>query len=271
MEVVRGASSTLYGSDAMGGVINVITRRAATCWSRARAGLPRVPTPSTAPPTGAARGSPRAAAFPDVMSGLELFGGGGFGSWSHLKPGGGLQPPEPDRIRPVEQRPAPRPPSHPAAPDRDGGPAFRAERRPSLRPLCRLPGTRGARGRGGPQRALSLRAAGPLARAPEGHSGHRRPWMSSLDVQVSWQVQREGACDQGTVAPGRHPRTFRAHPPCLGRCAFHRVGHAGAGNSRCRPQRHLRAGGLGQRDPLTRLGGEPGYGGRDRVIPVERG
>ena len=197
MEVVRGASSTLYGSDAMGGVINVITRRAADLLEPGESWVAEGSYTFDGATNGSRARVSTAAAFPDVMSGLELFGGGGFGSWSHLKPGGGLQPQNPtgydqwsSDLR-LDLQATPRLRIEMAGQHSEQSDVPRYDRYVDFR----APGAPGGGvGRNSlylfePQDRSLARVKGTLAT--------RRPWMSSLDLQVSWQVQREGRAIRG--------------------------------------------------------------------------
>ena len=197
MEVVRGASSTLYGSDAMGGVINVITRRAGDLLEPGENWV----TEGSYTFDGATNGSrarvSAAGAVPGFLSGLELFGGGGFGSWSHLKPGGGLPPQDPTGydqwsgdLR-VDLQATRRLRIEMAGQHSEQSDVPRYDRYVDFR----APGVSGGGvGRNAlylfePQDRSLARLKGTLAA--------RRPWMSTLDVQVSWQVQREGRAIRG--------------------------------------------------------------------------
>ena len=197
MEVVRGASSTLYGSDAMGGVINVITRRAGDVLELGESWV----TEGSYTFDGATRGSrarvSTAAAVPDFLSGLELFGGGSIGSWSHLRPGGGLPPQDPtgydqwsgdlrldlQATRRLRIEMAGQHSEQSDVPRYDRYVDFRA------------PGTAGG-GVGRSARYLFEPQDRSLARL-KGTLATSRPWMSTLDMQVSWQVQREGRSIRG--------------------------------------------------------------------------
>ena len=197
MEVVRGASSTLYGSDAMGGVINVITRRAADVLDPGQRWVAEGSYTFDGATDGSRVRASTAAAFPDFMSGLEFLGGGSVASWSHLQPGGGLPHQDPtsydqwsgdfrldlqatQRLR-VEM----------AAQHSEQSNVPRYDRYVDFR-APGLPG--GGVGRNAlylfePQDRSLARLKGTLATD--------RPWMSTLDVQMSWQVQREGRAIRG--------------------------------------------------------------------------
>ena len=192
MEVVRGASSTLYGSDAIGGVINVVTRRAADVLEPGRTWAMEGSYTFDGATNGSRARVSTAAAFPDVLSGLELFGGGSLGTWSHLKPGGGhprqtptgydqwsgdlrldLQATQRLRLELAAQHSR-----QSDVPRYDRYVDFRAPG---------LPG--GGYGRNwlyvfDPQDRSLARLNASLAPG--------RSWLSVLDVQVSWQVQGEG-------------------------------------------------------------------------------
>ena len=197
MEVVRGASSTLYGSDAMGGVINVITRRAGDVLEPGE----RWAVESSYTFDGATNGSraraSAAVAVPEFLSGLELFGGGSFGSWSHLKPGGGLPAQDPTGydqwsgdIR-LDLQATRRLRIEMAGQHSEQSDVPRYDRYVDFR----APGVAGGGvGRNAlylfePQDRSLARLKGTVAAG--------RPWMSTLDVQVSWQVQREGRAIRG--------------------------------------------------------------------------
>ena len=75
MEVVRGASSALYGSDAMGGVINVITRRAGDLLEPGESWVTEGSYTFDGATSGSRARLSAATAVPDFLSGLELFGG----------------------------------------------------------------------------------------------------------------------------------------------------------------------------------------------------
>lgn len=197
MEVVRGASSTLYGSDAMGGVINVITRRAGDLLEPGERWVAEGSYTFDGATSGSRARVSTAAAVPGFLSGLELFGGGSFGSWSHLKPGGGLPPQDPtgydqwsgdlrldlQATRRLRIEMAGQHSEQSDVPRYDRYVDFRA------------PGVAGGGvGRSAlylfePQDRSLARLKGTLATS--------RPWMSTLDVQVSWQVQREGRSIRG--------------------------------------------------------------------------
>ncbi len=192
MEVVRGASSTLYGSDAMGGVINVITRRAADVLEPGESWVAEGSYTFDGATSGNRGRASVAASFPDFLSGLQLFGGGSFGSWSHLKPGGGLPPQDPtgydqwsSDLR-VDLQATPRLRIEMAGQHSEQSDVPRYDRYVDFR----APGVAGGGvGRNAlylfePQDRSLARLKGTLAT--------RRPWMSSLDLQVSWQEQREG-------------------------------------------------------------------------------
>ncbi len=197
VEVVRGASSTLYGSDAMGGVINVVTRRAGDLLRPGESWTAEGSYTFDGATDGSRARISGAVAAPDFLSGLELFGGVSFGSWSHLKPGGGLPPQDPTgydqrsgdlrldlqatrRLR-VEMSGQHSEQSH--VPRYDRYVDFRAP---------------GVDGGGVGRNALYLFEPQDrsLARL-KGSLAANRPWMSTLDVQVSWQVQREGRAIRG--------------------------------------------------------------------------
>lgn len=192
MEVVRGASSALYGSDAMGGVINVITRRAGDLLGPGENWVAEGSYAFDGATNGSRARLSTAAAVPDFLSGLELFGGASFGSWSHLKPGGGL------------------PRQHPTGYDQWSG-DLRLDLQATRRLRIEMAGQHSEQS-DVPRydRYVDFRAAGvagggvgrnalylfdpqdrSLARL-KGTLATSRPWMSTLDVQVSWQVQREG-------------------------------------------------------------------------------
>ncbi len=87
IEVVRGASSTLYGSDAIGGVVNVLTRRPANLLD------PDLPLAAEASFQfdGAARGTrARLTGAARVSERLSVMGGGSYLDQGDLRPGGGL-------------------------------------------------------------------------------------------------------------------------------------------------------------------------------------
>ncbi len=197
MEVVRGASSTLYGSDAMGGVINVVTRRAADVLEPDE----RWVAEGSYTFDGATRGSrarvSAAAAAPGFLSGLELFGGASLGRWSHLRPGGGLPPQDPTGydqwsgdLR-IDVRANGRLRFEIAGQHSEQSDVPRYDRYVDFR----APGVSGGGvGRNAlyvfePQDRSLARAKATLATS--------RPWMSTLDLQVSWQVQREGRAIRG--------------------------------------------------------------------------
>lgn len=197
MEVVRGASSALYGSDAMGGVINVITRRAGDVLELGESWV----TEGSYTFDGATNGSrarvSAAAAVPGFLSGLELFGGGSFGTWSHLEPGGGLPPQDPtgydqwsgdlrldlQATRRLRIEMAGQHAEQSDVPRYDRYVDFRA------------PGVAGG-GEGRNALYLFEPQDRSLARL-KGTMAASRPWLSTLDVQVSWQVQREGRAIRG--------------------------------------------------------------------------
>jgi outer membrane receptor protein involved in Fe transport len=95
IEVVRGAASALYGSDAIGGVVNVITRRSANLLDPSE----RSAVQGSYTYDGATRGSrvriTGAAALPGVLRGLEVSGGGSYSTQGDLEPGGGNPRQEP--------------------------------------------------------------------------------------------------------------------------------------------------------------------------------
>lgn len=197
MEVVRGASSTLYGSDAMGGVINVITRRAADVLELGENWVAEGSYTFDGATNGSRARVSAAAAFPDVLSGLELFGGGSFGSWSHLKPGGGLQPQNPtgydqwnSDLR-LDLQATPRLRIEMAGQHSEQSDVPRYDRYVDFR-------APGAPGGGAGRNALYLFEPQDrsLARL-KGTLVTRSPFISSLDAQVSWQVQREGRAIRG--------------------------------------------------------------------------
>ncbi len=192
MEVVRGASSALYGSDAMGGVINVITRRGANLLEvEETAAIEGSYTYDGATNGSRARAS-GAAALPDLMSGLEAFGGVSFATYSDLVPGGGLPAQDPtgydqwgaDLRLDLQATPALR--FELAGQHAEQSDVPRYDRYVDFR-SPELPG--GGVGRSAlylfePQDRSLLRL--------RSHVVSDRAWMSSLDVQLSWQNQREG-------------------------------------------------------------------------------
>lgn len=90
LEVVRGASSTLYGSDAIGGVVQVLTRKPADLLAPGE----RYGGEGTVMYDGATRGGrvrvTGVADAPDVAGGLSVMAGASFSDQGDLRPGGGL-------------------------------------------------------------------------------------------------------------------------------------------------------------------------------------
>ena len=197
MEVVRGASSALYGSDAMGGVIHVITRRGANLLDVGETTAVEGSYTYDGATDGSRVRASGAGAIPDLLSGFEAFGGVSFATYSDLTPGGGLPAQDPTGYdqwgtdlrldlqatpslrfelagQHAEQNDVPRYDHYvnfrsPELPDGGVGRNALYVFEPQDRSLIRF----------------------------RSHLVAERVWMSSLDVQLSWQKQREGRAIRG--------------------------------------------------------------------------
>ncbi len=95
LEVVRGASSTLYGSDAIGGVVQVLTRPPSTLLDPGdRFGGEASLTYDGATDGGRIRLT-GVSDFPEIRDGLTVMAGGSIGGQGDLRPGGGLPAQDP--------------------------------------------------------------------------------------------------------------------------------------------------------------------------------
>ena len=202
VEVVRGASATLYGSDAVGGVVQVLTRRPRDLLDPGQ----RYGVEGSLGYDGATQGGrlrvTGVADFPTVARGLSVMAGGSYQDAGDLRPGGGLPAQAPTgfsqaggdlradlalsddwqldgAIQHFRQRDVPRYDRLVDFRDPDvplGGIGRNAlyQFDPQVRSLARA------------------RATGVT----------RHPFLSSLDVSLSWQDQEEGRTTQGQGVDG---------------------------------------------------------------------